>query len=186
MFIFAFVYFYFTTLVLMGNYFNKLIQLGVLAFFSLGLFGCPYESHVPISKPSIPVDTRLLGKWGSKDEVYNSYTVTRASETEYHILQRNTIGNTARFKGFLSEVKGQTFMNLYSDSTKTYYLYKMKIEPAADKFTLVPLSEQLSEHFGSSEGLRSYLERNMNFKSFYNEEDKSEFQKEGGQPTVLN
>jgi hypothetical protein len=84
---------------------RKLIYLSVLSVFCLGLFGCPYESQVPISHPSIHVDTRLLGHWNSKDEVYNSYNVSQASATEYNIVQKNITG-IYRFKGFLSEVKG--------------------------------------------------------------------------------
>ena len=125
---------------------RKLKYLSLLVICCLGLFGCPYESQVPISKPNIPVDIRLLGKWTSKDEVYNSYTVSKASETEYHIVQSN-ISNTSRFKGHLSEVKGNLFFNVYSDSTKSYYLYKIKLDPSGSKFTLVPLSANLPDLF---------------------------------------
>lgn len=165
---------------------KKLLQFSLVAFCCLGLFGCPYESQVPISKPSIPVDARLLGKWSSKDEVYNTYTVTKASATEYKILQQN-ISKTAHYTGYLSEVKGNTFMNLYSDSTRTYFLYRVKIDAAGNKFSLLPLAENLPEHFGSMDGLRSYLEKNMNFQSLYNETDKAEFEKTSpAHPTALN
>lgn len=163
---------------------RKLIYLSVLSVFCLGLFGCPYESQVPISHPSIHVDTRLLGHWNSKDEVYNSYNVSQASATEYNIVQKNITG-LYRFKGFLSEVKGSMFMNVYSDSTRSYYLYRVRIDPSANKFTLVPLSENLPDHFGSVDGLRNYLEKNMGFQSFYNEADKAEFEK-ADEPTALN
>jgi hypothetical protein len=103
---------------------------------------------------------------------------------EYSIVQKN-ISSTSRFKGFLSEVKGSMFMNVYSDSTRSYYLYRVKIDPSANRFTLVPLSENLPDHFGSVDGLRNYLEKNMNFQSFYNEADKAEFEK-ADEPTALN
>jgi len=155
---------------------KKLIQFSLLALCCLGLFGCPYESQVPITAQGIPVDTRLLGKWTCEDEVYNSYFVTKASETEYNILQQN-ISQTTRFKGTLSEVKGHLFMNLYSDSIGKYYLYRVKMDAAAGKLTLVPLKNDLPEHFGSSEGLRNYVEKNANFKALYDESEKGEYQK---------
>lgn len=155
---------------------RKLMYFSFLAICCLGLFGCPYESHVPISLPSIPVDARLLGEWNSKDEVYNSYKVSKASATEYHIEQHN-ISQVSKFRGFLSEVKGNLFMNLYSDSTKTYYLYKIRLESDGKKLTLVPLSREVPDHFGSVEGLRTYIEKNMNFRSLYNEKDQTAFEK---------
>ena len=165
---------------------KKLLHLGLLAFGCLGLFGCPYESQVPISKATIPVDARLLGTWGSKDEVYNTYTVSKASATEYHIVQHN-ISNISRFRGHLSEVRGNMFMNLFSDSTRTYYIYRVKLDPTSEKLTLIPLSADLPDHFGSMDGLRNYLEKNMNFQSFYNEADKAEYEKaNAGHPTALN
>lgn len=156
---------------------KKLMQFSVLVICSLGLFGCPYESQVPISDPYIPIDSRLIGEWNSKDEVYNNYTVTVASETEYHIVQRNTIGNISTYKGFLSEIKGVMFMNLYSDSSGAYYLYRLKMDNAGNKFTLMPLAENLPEHFGSKDGLRNYLEKSMNLQSIYNSAENTEFQK---------
>ncbi|HRO44199.1 MAG TPA: hypothetical protein PL009_15300 [Flavipsychrobacter sp.] len=165
---------------------RKLHFISLLLFGCLGLLGCPYESQVPISHPTIPVDARLLGNWSCKDESYNSYTVTKASSNEYHIVQHN-ISNTSRYKGHLSEVKGAMFMNLFSDSTKAYYLYKVKMDSAGSRFTLIPISEKLSDHFGSVDGLRNYVEKNMNFQSFYSEQDKLEYEKqEGSKPTALN
>ncbi len=165
---------------------NQLKILSLLVFCSLALLGCPYESQVPISHPSIPVDTRLLGKWESKDEVYNSYTVSKASPTEYHIVQHN-ISNTSYYKGHLSEVRGSLFMNLYSDSTRSYYLYRVRLDSSGNKFLLIPVSRDLPDHFGSVDGLRNYVEKNMNFQSFYNDKEKAEYEKlQGNHPSGMN
>ncbi len=152
---------------------NSLL-LFLLSICCLGLFGCPYESHVPISTPSIPVDSRYLGQWKSSDEVYNSYKVLKASETEYEIIQEN-ISGVQRFKGHLSEVKNALFMNLYSDSTDIYYIYRVKMDPEAERLTLIPVSAHIREKFGSMEGFRTYLERNVNFQSLYNEREKADY-----------
>lgn len=158
----------------------------LLIICSIGLFGCPYESQVPISAPYLSIDSKMLGSWQSKDEVYNSYYVSRLSETEYRIIQKN-ISNTSAFKGYLSEIRGNMFMNLYSDSSRTWYLYKIKIDPDGNRFTLFPFAENLPEHFASTEGLHSYVEKNMNFQSFYNEKDILDFQRiEGSKPTASN
>jgi hypothetical protein len=41
----------------------------------------------------------------------------------------------------------------------------------------MPFSENLSEHFGSSVGLKSYVEKNMNLQSMYNDNDNEDFEK---------
>lgn len=124
----------------------------------------------------MPVDTRLLGKWNSDQEAYNDYTVSQATALEYRIIQKN-ISNTTRFTGFLSEVKGSLFMNVYSDSTRTYYLYRVRTDSTGSRFTLTPVADNLPDHFGSIDALRNYVEKNMNLKSFYNEADQAEFYK---------
>ena|SRR5690606_31898850 len=159
------------------------VFLSFLVVFSLGLFGCPYESQVPISQPSIPVDAQWLGTWNSKDEVYNSYKVSKASALEYHIEQHN-IRQVSHFRGFLSEVRGNMFMNLYSDSAKTYYLYRVKLEDSGKKLIFIPLKRDLKDHFGSMDGLRNYIEKNMNFRSLYSEKDQAVFEKESDELTA--
>ncbi|MBS1782248.1 MAG: hypothetical protein JSS78_04215 [Bacteroidetes bacterium] len=165
---------------------NKVIYLVALMIISIGLGGCPYESAVPISSAAIPVDPRFLGKWNSKDEVYNNYQITQSSPTQYHVVQKN-ISQTAQFTAFLSEVKGALFMNLYSDSTKAYYLFRIKPDTSGNKFTLTPIAAELPEHFNSSEALKSFVEKNMNLQSFYDETDRAEYEKiPTGSHTVLN
>lgn len=164
---------------------KKLLQGSLLILCSIGLFGCPYESEVPISKPSIPVNKTMLGKWSSKDEVYNTYTVTQASPTEYNIVQVNSVGDTKHFKGFLSQVKGNMFMNVYSDSTKAYFLYKVVID-AADKFTLIPFSDEIPQKFTSSIELFDFVGKNMNLRSMYKIEDKADFQLESAAAASYN
>lgn len=156
---------------------KKILPVILVAFSSLLLFGCPYESQVPVGKPEIPVDKRFVGNWRSDDESYNQYVVSVKSPVEYAILQKNSVGGVSKFTGYLSDVKNAMFMNLYSDSTKSYYIYRINFDAGGDKFTLMPVAEDLPEHFGSSEALRNYVEKHMNLQSFYNAADKSDFYK---------
>lgn len=127
----------------------------------------------------------MFGKWTSKDEVYNTYTVSQASATEYNIVQVNSIGDVTHYKGFLSQVKGAMFMNVYSDSTKAYFLYKVVID-GADKFTLIPFSDEIKERFTNSAALQDFVGRNMNLRSLYKLEDKADFQQTATAPASYN
>ncbi len=152
-------------------------SLGLLLVFCLCLMGCPYESSVPISKPTFPVEKKFLGRWESPDEVYNHYTVTEASPTQYDIVQVNTMGDVARYSAFISEVRAIMFLNVFSDSSKKYFLYRIDIDSSGKSFELKPLSKELPEHFSNSEQLRNFILKNMNLISFYAEEDKAVFYK---------
>ncbi len=159
------------------SHMKQLLQFSVLALCCLVLYGCPYESHVPIDAPNVPVANNLLGKWKTPDESYSEYYISRANATQYRIQQRVTTGETKQYLAHITQIKSALFLNLYSDSTKTYYLYRIKMNVEGSRLTLMPLSENLSEHFGSSIGLKSYVEKNMNMQSMYNDNDKEDFEK---------
>lgn len=156
---------------------KKSLQSGILALCCMMLYGCPYESTVPVSQPSIPVEERLLGQWVSEAESYNEYFVSKADKMHYKILQRAITGHTADYLAHLSEVRGITFLNLYSDSTKTYYLYRINFNSSEAGFSLMPVSNKLNEQFTSSAALRLFVEKNMNLRSFYDSEGPEEFVK---------
>lgn len=153
----------------------------LLLILSLAFMGCPYESEVPITKPTTPIKKEYLGVWNSKDEVYHSYTVTEASPTEYRILQKNLLGETRQFKAHLSEIRGGVFLNLHCDSLNIYYLYRLQID-APDKIVFIPIDPTIPEHYKNSEDLRHYVEKNMNLQSFYNAMDQILFERSPAKP----
>lgn len=156
---------------------KKLLQSGVLAVCCLMLYGCPYESDVPISQPSVPVNENLLGQWVSEAESYNEYFVSKVDRMHYKVLQRSITGHTAHYKAHLSEIRGVTFLNLYSDSTNTYYLYRINLNTSEDKFSILAVSNKVGEQFNSSPSLYKFVEKNMNLRSFYDNEGPEEFMK---------
>ncbi len=156
---------------------KNLLQSGILALCCLMLYGCPYESTVPVSQPSIAVEEHLLGQWVSEAESYNEYFVSKADKMHYKVIQRAITGHTADYLAHLSEVKGVTFLNLYSDSTQTYYLYRINLNTAEARFSLIPVSNKLNEQFSTAASLRQFIEKNMNLRSFYDSEGPEEFVK---------
>jgi len=156
---------------------KKLLQSFTGILCALLLCGCPYESSVPIDTPKIPVEESLLGQWVTDAESYNEYFITKAGNTQYRIRQKSITGNTAYFTAHLSEVKGTSFLNVYSDSLRVYYLYRIKLSAKEGKCSLMPVSAAISEQFASSLDLRKYVEKNMNLLSFYNGSEQEEFVK---------
>lgn len=158
------------------------LGISLIAMFSLLLMGCPYESTVPIGEPSIPIENRFLGVWVSADEVYHEYIIYRISDMEYGIAQTDLVGGRREYRAFMSQIKNVSFLNVYSDSLRTYFLYRVDPTGNGDMLTLRPVSSQLPDHFGSPAGLRTFVERSMNLRSFYDERESSVFTKKGDVP----
>ncbi len=161
---------------------KKHLSLYLLPFFSIILWGCPYESKIPLSSPAERVNTHLLGKWESEDEVYNSYIISPANLYEYTIVQKTSIGETHKYKGFITRIRGGYFLNAFSDSTKTYHLYRLKIDSVRNEVTVMPFAKDIATRFtdfpkaiGDTQALHDFVWRNMNLRDFYDVEDQSVF-----------
>jgi hypothetical protein len=159
---------------------KRYLQLALLPVVSMLLFGCPYQSKIPLSAPGEKIDRSLLGRWESEDEVYNSYTISPINQYEYRIVQRTTDGNIRNYTGFISSIRGATFLNAYSDSTKTYYLYRLKIDTAANQVKLMPFAKDLPDRFKDfpakatdTQALNNFVWRSMNLRDFYDGEEQA-------------
>lgn len=156
-------------------------SLYLLPVLSIILWGCPYESKIPLGSPTEKVDKRLLGKWESEDEVYNSYIISPANQYEYNIIQKATTGETHKYRGFISRIRGGYFLNAFSDSTKTYHLYRLKIDSVKNEVTVMPFAKDIPFRFGDfpktapndTQALNNFVWRNMNLRDFYDVEDQA-------------
>lgn len=90
------------------------------------LYGCPFESKVPLSTgPTEPVDTTLFGYWygivkdGSDYFGIEALDITPHSDSTYSIIRYGKgvkgdmiLPDTAYFTGYTSYVGSQRFMNI--------------------------------------------------------------------------
>jgi hypothetical protein len=100
----------------------------LLSFLSFILYGCPYESKVPLaSGPVEPVDSTMLGYWygivkdGSDFFGIEALDITQQSDSTYSILRYGKaakgdiiLPDTSHFTGYISYVGNQRFMNVES------------------------------------------------------------------------
>lgn len=151
---------------------------------SLVFMGCPYEAKVPIddqsnSKP----DKGLVGKWeekGSDDYEWN----VELADGMYRIEKKNIKdgGDPTIYKGFLSDVSGTTFMNVYeldeygSSSDRKYFLYRLT-KKGDDRVTMDAVTDNITEEFTTSAELKAFIKKNMDISFFYNKDDKKTFYK---------
>ena len=139
--------------------------------------GCPYHSSVAIDTPSVSIDTKLLGKWQKRTSDDETYIITQKDNNSYSILEKAkkpTEGSEPKkYTAFLSIVNGTKFLNLYdpSEDTKTYYFYKLVMNDETGGFSLYPVTEYVTETFGTSDSLKMFVKANMGLSFFYESAD---------------
>lgn len=151
---------------------------------SLVFMGCPYEAKVPIddqsnSKP----DKGLVGKWEEKGSDDYEWKV-ELTDGMYRIEKKNIKdgGDPTIYKGFLSDVSGTTFMNVYeldeygSSSDRKYFLYRLT-KKGDDRVTMDAVTDNITEEFTTSADLKAFIKKNMDISFFYNKDDKKTFYK---------
>lgn len=149
----------------------------ILMIFAVLLFsGCPYTSEVAIdSTPELKIDEKLLGKWESKSSTDTEYKVSKADDKTYLIEKKSKESTDAtRYIGFLSEVNGIRFLNIYEDietATKAWYFYKVDLTGSAARITLSEITENIDEEFHESAQLKEFIKKNMDNSFFYSKEE---------------
>lgn len=144
-----------------------------LSLFSLCILfiGCPYESTVPIDKPSVKINPKLLGSWKGIENKGEEYKVTKKDEFTYQIEYSKTKENTVQiFLAYTSIINGVPFLNLWENKENEihhgYSLYKLEIK-SDDRVTLFEVTENVDERFSSSTDLKKFIAANMRNSYFF-------------------
>ncbi len=155
------------------------MQLFAMAVCCLLLMGCPYETEVPISEPSVKFPADLLGKWESKssgDEI-----MTIKTKTDYIVSISKTKkepkedDKSEEYEAYLSEVDAVKFLNISEvgeqGSGAKFYLYKIEVSANNSRITLNAVTENIDEQFSNSAELKAFIQKNMHLSFFYEKED---------------
>lgn len=159
----------------------KKVILCLLVPFAFLLWGCPYDSEVPISEPSMTVYKEWYGLWKIPGEEKSYASMTRYSKVDslhYRVVYNTWTSEqgsymTKHFKAHLSRVNGSLFINIQPEMKLggNYYLFGIRGNAAADTIRLRPLNEEIKEKFSNSDSLRSWLGANMDRKDFFEDEE---------------
>jgi hypothetical protein len=156
---------------------KKSLPWAILICIGFMFMGCPYHSSVAIDTPTVKIDTKLLGKWQKRTSDDDTYIITKKDDYNYEILDKEKspqAGSTPKkYTAFLSIINGTKFMNLYDESedTKSYYFYKLDMDDETGGFSLSPVTEYITETFGTSDSLKMYFKANMGVSFFYETKD---------------
>jgi hypothetical protein len=163
----------------------KSVKLAALfGALSLVFMGCPYESKVPIDDASnAKPDKTLTGNWEKKGDEKYLFTV-KLEDNIYYVTKKNTEDASAeptKYKGFLSDVGGVTFLNIrelseYESSDVKYYLYRVE-KKGDDRVKLRGITDNITEEFATSAELKAFIKKNMEISFFYNKDDDDTYYK---------
>lgn len=145
-----------------------------LALASILFMGCPYSAEIPIDQPSVKIDDKLLGNWEAKSSSDYSYKVTKSDANTYAIEKKSaSSGDVTNYKGFISDVGGVRYMNIYEDgsTTPTYYFYKLDVSTSGVKATLTPVTENIDEKFTTSSEMKDFFKKNQVNSYFYDKDE---------------
>ena len=135
--------------------------------------GCPYESNVPIDKPGVKINPKLIGSWEAQEgqqEGQDVYNVSRKDDFTYAIeviqKQDNKVDHST---GYSSIVNGSIFLNIADDkpgSEKKYSLYKIEMH-GDNALKVYGVTENVRENFASSGELKKFIAANMKNSYFF-------------------
>jgi hypothetical protein len=135
------------------------------------LGGCPYSSEFALDKPSVKINTALLGTWEPKSNSDDRYTISKFDDYTYKIVKKGKSGSDqSEYRAYTSNIGSDSFLNLWevhSDNSVTYYFYKLEISSSGNKVTLHPLTENITEKFTSSADLNAFVKKYKDLSFFY-------------------
>lgn len=158
---------------------NKLMQLFAMVTFCFLLMGCPYETEVPVSEPSVKFPAELLGKWEPKTSSDEIMTIKK--KTDYIVSISKTKkepkedDKTEEYEAYISEIDAVKFLNISElgehGSGAKFYLYKMEVSANGSRITLNAVTENIDEQFSNSAELKAFIQKNMHLSFFYEKEE---------------
>lgn len=149
---------------------------------SLVFMGCPYESKISLdSADKAKPDKALVGKWEEKGSDDYSWKC-ELDGNQYRITKTNTAdgGEPTIYIGFLSDVAGTPFMNVYEQDyseDRKYMIYRME-KKGEDRIKFKAMTDNVTEEFTTSEEFKTFVKKNMELTFFYNKDDEKTFYKD--------
>ncbi len=146
------------------------------------LTACPYESTVPISEASTPIDKMLLGKWykdGEAETEFPSeyYKIDPLGSELYEVTKfdMNSQDSTYRNETYISHIstlkdkegKKYVFLNMKKDGK--YYLHK--IDLSENQFVLYEVTDNIDEKFNTTDEMKAFVQKHMHLSFFYNKDE---------------
>jgi hypothetical protein len=154
---------------------NTMRNVGILFFLLILplLWGCPYESEVPLSKSSkAPIDQALLGAWKNTAEG-EPFTMIVEQFNEHELLIMGTEDGEVKpetMRAFVTVIKDERFLNVQDTDVppdkRVWYLVKYTI--SGDTLTAWTVDDKLfTKPVTSSRALYRFVKKHLHDKTLF-------------------
>jgi hypothetical protein len=150
----------------------------LLAAVMFLLYGCPYDSEVPLTRSEdATIDAELLGKWIYRNRTTadaGMLTIAPFNEHEFLIILRED-GKNGRdyYRAFVSSIDGVKFLNLQTikptAEKKSWTLVSYAISNGELTIRIVE-DKLIKEKFSSSPALRGFVKANLKNKDLFGDD----------------
>jgi len=157
---------------------RKLLFYCTSTAFILLLWGCPYQSLVPLGQPLEKINERIIGSWVSQHEVDKespSYYVINTSDSIFYMIDHFTFNDNdssysvKQYVAHSTTLDSNLFLNVQGVGNKDYIMHR--IELMKEGFVLYEVTDNVDEKFTNSEEMQTFFKKNMHLSFFYNREE---------------
>ncbi|MFT4682482.1 MAG: hypothetical protein ACI9FU_000177 [Granulosicoccus sp.] len=143
------------------------------------LFGCPYQSQVPVSEATLELENVLIGKWQKVESVTDEnpsfLDISKADEFHFSILEfqydkTDSIYKSKAYSAHLSKVGAHSFVNLLENQTPPYMIYQLD-RTGNSTFILREVTDNIDEKFNTSTDLAAFLKKHAELSFLYSNEE---------------
>jgi len=154
---------------------RKCVRFFCLAMLVLSLFGCPYQSDVPLAPgEKAKIDTTLIGEWlfffeGEEQEAENAdnrMSITAFNEHEYVIAGQED-GKIELSRAFVTEVAGHRFLNVqeikdFGAERGKYSLVEYQADGSDSVILRIVEDTLFNDPVNTSRKLHKFIRKNIN------------------------
>ena len=143
------------------------------------LWGCPYQSSVPLSTASEKVNKKVLGTWLPKHETGKAnpeqYVIEMRDSLHYVIdhFQYNKNDSSYSVKEYLAwttRVDNILFMNVQETGKPQHFIHRLDVM-GDDLMILYQITSNIDEQFKKSDEMKKFFQKHMKLSFFYNRDE---------------
>ncbi|MDP6908701.1 MAG: hypothetical protein QF371_04305, partial [Flavobacteriales bacterium] len=146
--------------------------------FVVMLWGCPYQTLVPLGEPTEKVNDKIIGSWVSQHDFNKespSYYLINTSDSIFYTIGHFTFNDkdssytVKHYVAHSTTIDSNLFLNVQGVGSKDFLMHR--IELVKEGFVLHEVSDNVDEKFKSSEEMQAFFKKHMHLSFFYNKEE---------------
>lgn len=146
---------------------------------SVLLWGCPYQSQVPLAEAKEKVNKQVVGTWIPKNQLEKQdpeyYVIAMRDSVRYsieHFMFNEQVKDYSvkSYIAWSSRIENLMFMNVQESGTNQFYLHRLDVM-GDDLMILYQVTSNIDEQFTESERMREFFQKYMKLSFFYNSDE---------------